>query len=146
MRKYNILVNGNPYDIKIRNMDEDTAMVECNGVDYEVVLVEMENEIKTPKLVRKTANPYAPEKIGDRTHKPGAKVSGAFIKAPIPGLMTEIMVKVGDKVSEGQIVAKMEAMKMENNIQATTAAVVKSIEVKQGDSILEGDVIMTLED
>ena len=146
MRKFNLLVNGNPYEVKIKSINDEMASVECNGVDYEVKLIEMRKEQKTPKLVRKIANPHESVKIGNKTHKPDAKVGGAYIKAPIPGLIIDIMVKEGDSVTEGQVVVKMEAMKMENNITASSNGKIKSIDVKNGESILEGDVIMTLED
>ena len=70
--------------------------------------------------------------------------SGEDITAPLPGTMTEILVKPGDKVEEGQTVAILEAMKMENEIQAESGGTVKEIKVAKGDSVLEGTVIVTL--
>jgi biotin carboxyl carrier protein len=68
------------------------------------------------------------------------------IKAPIPGLIIDILVKVGDKVKGGDVVAKMEAMKMENNILASMDGKIKSINIKMGESVLEGDVLMEMEE
>ncbi|HDR03868.1 MAG TPA: acetyl-CoA carboxylase biotin carboxyl carrier protein subunit [Candidatus Marinimicrobia bacterium] len=145
MKIFKFLVNGNPYEVKIKSMAEDFAKVECNGIEYELELLEMHQEKKTPRLVRESINPYSEEKAQTRTHKPGARIGANFIKAPIPGLITAILVKPGDTVKSGDIIAKMEAMKMENNILASVDGVVKAIDVKIGDSVLENDVIITME-
>ena len=71
--------------------------------------------------------------------------SGKNITSPLPGVIIEINVKVGDKVSEGQELAILEAMKMENSIEATCNGVVSKIHVSKGDSILEGVAIITIE-
>ena len=70
--------------------------------------------------------------------------AGEDITAPLPGTMTAILVKPGDKVAEGQTVAILEAMKMENEIQAESGGTVKEVNVAKGDSVLEGTVIVTL--
>ena len=58
-----------------------------------------------------------------------------LLLAPMPGLLTRLEVKVGDKVEAGQPVAVMEAMKMENILRATKAATVKAAPAKAGDSL-----------
>ena len=55
------------------------------------------------------------------------------------------MVNVGDKVTNGQNIMVMEAMKMENDVTATKDGVIKSINVKNGDNISEGDVLAIIE-
>ena len=69
---------------------------------------------------------------------------GGNITAPLPGTMTAVLVKPGDKIKEGQTVAILEAMKMENEIQAEWAGTVKEVHVSKGDSVLEGTTIVTL--
>ena len=69
---------------------------------------------------------------------------GENITAPLPGTMTAVLVKPGDKIREGQTVAILEAMKMENEIQAEHGGTVKEVNVSKGDSVLEGTVIVTL--
>ncbi|HWR92931.1 MAG TPA: biotin/lipoyl-containing protein, partial [Desulfobacterales bacterium] len=67
------------------------------------------------------------------------------LTAPIPGLILEVRVKVGDRVSAGQIVAVMEAMKMENNLNAQKDGVVSEIRVQKGTEVSTGDVIMLIQ-
>jgi biotin carboxyl carrier protein len=66
------------------------------------------------------------------------------VKAPLPGTINAINVKVGDTVAVGDVVVVLEAMKMQNNIEAEYAGTVTSITVNQGDSVMEGAVMMTI--
>jgi glutaconyl-CoA/methylmalonyl-CoA decarboxylase subunit gamma len=145
MKKIKFLINGNPYDMAVKSINDETAVVECNGVDYEVEILESRPEQKTPRLIRKNAAPSSSDKV-ERTYKPTEHVGSQYIKAPIPGTILSVNVKPGDSVEIGQVVAKMEAMKMENNILASSDGVVKSVNVGSGSSVLEGEVIITLED
>ena len=93
--------------------------------------------------VSHTASHHAlPSDNSQRLHRSDS--AGEDITAPLPGTMTAILVKPGDKVAEGQTVAILEAMKMENEIQAESGGTVKEVNVVKGDSVLEGTVILTL--
>ena len=74
-----------------------------------------------------------------------APVGPAPIKAPMPGLIVRINVKVGDAVEAGQGVVVMEAMKMENELRATAAGTVKSVEVVPGAAVEKGTLLVALE-
>ncbi len=68
-----------------------------------------------------------------------------LLLAPMPGLVTRLDVKTGDKVEPGQTVAIMEAMKMENILRAPKAAIVKATPVKAGESVAVDQVIVEFE-
>jgi propionyl-CoA carboxylase alpha chain len=68
-----------------------------------------------------------------------------LLLAPMPGLLTRLDVKVGDKVEPGQSVAVMEAMKMENILRSARAATVKATPAKAGDSVAVDQVIVEFE-
>jgi glutaconyl-CoA decarboxylase len=72
------------------------------------------------------------------------RVQGQYepILAPIPGLIMEVRVKVGDAVSAGQIVSILEAMKMENSLTTHVSGTVKEIRVEKGSEVSTGDVIL----
>lgn len=70
--------------------------------------------------------------------------SGENVSAPLPGIIVKILVKPGDVVKPEQTVAILEAMKMENEIQAEHGGTVQSVNVSKGDSVLEGTSIVTL--
>ncbi|MDP9205598.1 MAG: acetyl-CoA carboxylase biotin carboxyl carrier protein subunit [Gemmatimonadota bacterium] len=69
----------------------------------------------------------------------------APILAPMPGLILRVRVKVGDKVAAGQGIVVMEAMKMENELRAAAAGVVKSVEVSAGTAVEKGALLVALE-
>ncbi len=72
-----------------------------------------------------------------------APSSAGAVKTPLPGVILSIDCKVGDVVKRGQKVAVLEAMKMENNINADREGKVIEIKVSKGDSVLEGaDIII----
>jgi propionyl-CoA carboxylase alpha chain len=68
-----------------------------------------------------------------------------LLLAPMPGLLTRLDVKIGQKVEAGQPVAVMEAMKMENILRAGRAATVKATPAKPGDSLAVDQIIVEFE-
>ncbi len=139
MKEFSFKINGNPYKVNILNVEEERAEVEVNGTRYEVVLDKKPNVTKTPKLVRgKTpvhSGPMQPIV---------AKSKISAVTAPLPGLITQIMVKEGDHVSPDQTLLLMEAMKMENRVLAEISGTVKTIHVAVGDSVLQGQMVIEL--
>ena len=67
------------------------------------------------------------------------------IIAPLPGTIIEIMVQSGDRVSAGQTVAVLEAMKMENELLAEYSGRVVSVNVSEGERVAAGTEIITVE-
>ena len=66
------------------------------------------------------------------------------VTAPLPGTITDIKVKVGDTVKDGDTVVVLEAMKMQNNIEAESNGTVTAILVNKGDTVMEGDALITI--
>lgn len=76
---------------------------------------------------------------------PAATAAGnGVVTAPIPGLILDVKVTKGGRVSVGQTVVTMEAMKMENQICATVAGTVQEVRVEKGTAVGAGDVIMVI--
>lgn len=73
------------------------------------------------------------------------KTTSNIITAPLPGVITSVKVKEGELIKSGQVVAVLEAMKMENDLQSERDGRVKEVKVEKGDSVLEGAVIITIE-
>ena len=74
-----------------------------------------------------------------------APVGGYSIKTPLPGVIIDVKVNVGDAVAKGQTVVVLEAMKMENNINADREGKVAAIQVAKGDTVADGAVLVVLE-
>lgn len=142
MKEYKYKINGNPYKVTIGDIEDNIATVEVNGTPYKV---EMEKkETATPKpIARPAARPVTSSKPAA---KPAVKsTGGSAVKSPLPGVILDIKVAVGDTVKKGQVILILEAMKMENNINADKDGVIKAINVNKGDSVLEGNDLITIE-
>jgi biotin carboxyl carrier protein len=83
--------------------------------------------------------------IRDLSAASAAPAGPAPILAPMPGMIVRVSVKAGDRVEAGQGVVVMEAMKMENELRATAAGVVKSVEVYPGTAVEKGALLVALE-
>ena len=66
------------------------------------------------------------------------------VKSPLPGVILEVKCAVGNTVKKGDVLLILEAMKMENVIEATANGKIESIKVNKGDSVLEGDTLVVI--
>lgn len=145
MKKFKMNINGNEYEVNIINVDDNIAEVEVNGEKFNVELEKKVQVSKTPKLVRSVVSPSTDiDKSTSKTSKPTEAKGVGFIKSPLPGIILSIDVNVGDEVKVGQRLMVLEAMKMENNINADKSGKVFSIKVKTGDSVMEGDLLIEI--
>lgn len=145
MKKFKFSINGNQYDTEIINIEDNIAEIEVNGTTYKVEVGKEIKTTKTPKLVRPVAVPSTDSHPSvAKTSSPSAPKGGGTIKSPLPGVILEMYVKEGDVVKRGQKVLMLEAMKMENNIEADKDGKVLSIHKHKGDSVMEGDVLITI--
>ena len=145
MKEYKYKINGENYNVTINEVNDTTAQVEVNGVTYNV---EWEKpEPPKPVVVAKPAAPAAKPVAPAAAPAPAASgtASGYAIKTPLPGVIIDIKVNVGDTVAKGQTVAILEAMKMENNINSDRDGKVVSIAVNKGETVADGAVLITLE-
>ncbi|HMU43837.1 MAG TPA: biotin/lipoyl-binding protein [Ignavibacteriaceae bacterium] len=145
MKKFKFTIHGNKYDVNIVNVEDNIAEIEVNGAVYQVEVDKVIAQSKTPKLVRSVAVPTTESrKTEQRTSAPSSPKGTGFIKSPLPGVILDVYVKEGDVVKIGTKLLMLEAMKMENNINADKDGVVKSIKIKTGDSVLEGDTLIEI--
>ena len=116
MKKFRITVNGNAYEVDVEEIGGAPAA-------------------QTP--AEAPAAPSAPV-------VPSTPTGGVVIICPMPAIIIDIKVAVGDTVSEGQNLLIFEAMKMENEIVAPCTGTVASINVSKGDSVDSGAVLLSL--
>ena len=143
MKEYKYKINGNEYNVAVEELEGNKANVTVNGKSYQVELDRPAKPAVSKPVARPAAAPAAAP-VAASAPKAAPAAGGASIKAPLPGVILDIKVKVGDAVSKGQTVAILEAMKMENNINADREGTVVSINVEKGQSIAEGTDIITL--
>ena len=154
MKEYKYKVNGVDYTVNINSVEGNMANVTVNGVSYDI---EMEKPVAAPKATPapkaapapaaapKAAPAPAPAPAPKAAPAPAATPAGGkALKAPLPGVIKDIKVAVGDQVKEGQVVLILEAMKMENEINAECDGTITAISVNKDDSVLEGTVLLTI--
>lgn len=163
MAKYQYTVKGVDYEVEIQDIEGNIANVTVNGIPFEV---EMKQPVKAGKQKFRIANEATDDKGGASSadsaktspnstattanaepaasKKASASAGGKPVVAPLPGTINDIKVKVGDKVSAGDTVVILEAMKMQNNIEAETSGTIASINVNKGDAVMEGDTLVTI--
>jgi len=145
MKKFKFTINGNQYEVSINNIEEKNADVEVNGIHYTVEMESSHMGAKTPVLIQKKAVPSTDTHPSVAiTNKPDAPKGGGTIKSPLPGVILDIYVKEGDTVSIGQKLISLEAMKMENNINADKEGIIQTIKISKGDSVMEGDLLIII--
>ena len=148
MNKFEYKVQGVDYEVEIEEMEGNIAKVSVNGIPFEVELKQPINPAKAitrPKVVAPVAAAAPAPAPAARPAAPAAPAgAGAAVKAPLPGTISSINVKVGDKVNVGDTVLVLEAMKMQNNIEAETSGTITSINVNKGDAVMEGDTLVTI--
>lgn len=144
MKDYKYKINGNAYTVSVGDVDDNNnVQVEVNGVPYTVEL-EKKPAVKVASAPRPAAAPRKAD--GEKIiSKPAAAAGPGAVKAPLPGVVLSIPVKVGDAVTASTTVLMLEAMKMENAVMAGRDGKVASINVNPGDSVLEGSVLLTIE-
>ncbi|MDL5510622.1 acetyl-CoA carboxylase biotin carboxyl carrier protein subunit [Arenibacter sp. M-2] len=129
-RQFHVLRHNRSYTIKILNTDfaKKTMTIEVNGNAYEMVLAD-----EYDQMVRKMGLLTA------QVHKINS------IKAPMPGLIIDIMATIGQKVVAGTPLIVLSAMKMENIITSGGEGVIKSINVEVNDTVDKGQLIIEME-
>ena len=151
MAKYEYKVKGVDYVVEIQDIEGNIANVTVNGIPFEV---EMKQPVKSSKQKVKLSDGQnnisassvasagsaagsssAASSDSASSSKQATPAAGKPVVAPLPGTINEIKVKVGDKVNTGDTVVVLEAMKMQNNIDAETSGTITSINVNKGDAV-----------
>ncbi len=113
---------------------EKTTTVEVNGKRF-AVRVWVPESGGTAPMARRTARASAAT---------SSSISSGDVVAPMQGTIVKILVTVGQEVNAGDAVIVLEAMKMENQLQADKAGTIKAINVKTGDKVGAGDVLVVI--
>lgn len=147
MKEYSFKINGKQYDVTVESVEGKNAQVVVNGVSYAVEIEKGAAEAPAAAPVAAPAPQAAPAAAAPApaaAPKAAPAGPGTKVESPLPGVIIEVSVKEGQAVKQGQKVAVLEAMKMENEIAATVDGTVTAIHVAKGDSVLEGAPIVTI--
>jgi biotin carboxyl carrier protein len=131
--RYSLLINNRSYEVVVRRLEADDE----GGQRYEIVI---------------EGQPYQVRLEDERERALASLAGGAHeggdvtIKAPMPGLVVNIPVALGDAVQRGQTVAVLEAMKMENDLSAPRNGTIKEIKVARGQAVNQGQPLVIVGD
>lgn len=150
MKDYSLKINGYNYDVRIDNINETSTLahVVVNGTPYEVEILGAKAPVAgkphiAPAPVSGNAPAVAPAAVKQAPAAAPA-TDGSTVKSPLPGTVMAVKVAVGDAVKAGQTLMVLEAMKMENNIDADRDGTVTQIMVQQGATVQEGDNLIVI--
>lgn len=146
MKIFEVLLNEKAYLVEVSKIGPDGAMVTVNGTPYEVGINDI-TRTQSPTAPRSDL-PEMSAAAAPADAKPQAAQAAAAgmttVKAPLPGLILEVTVSVGDKVSVGDTIIVIETMKMENAIIAPVAGTVKEINIADGQNVAEGAPLIVI--
>lgn len=145
MKEYKYKINGNEYKVAIGDIEDNIVQVEVNGTSYIVEMEKKPKEAPVRPVVRPAAAPAAAPAAPAPARPAAASGGKSGVKSPLPGVILDIKVNVGDTVKKGQLVVILEAMKMENSINADRDGKITAINVSKGDSVLEGTDLVIIE-
>ena len=135
MKEYRININGTMYNVSIEEV----------GSSNETTTNRITGSINpAPQTQRAPAVKQAPTPTPAPATSQVNSGQDKAIKSPLPGIVLDVLVNVGDTVKAGQKVLLLEAMKMENNIEAESDGTVKEIKAKKGDTVYEGDILIII--
>ena len=149
MSEYIFQINAKEYRAEILDLSGEAAQVSVNGQEYRVELKTIgaprANSIEVRRAALKAAPAAAPAAAAVPVSLPSSGQQSNVVKTPLPGLVSEIKVAVGDRVALGQTVVVMEAMKMENQIVATCDGTIRKVFVQKGANVAEGEPLVEIE-
>ncbi len=124
---YSLIVNGHSYETHIYE-DEDLYNILMRGDLYNVK-VEDERE----------------KRLKDAAGINSDGASGFTLKSPMPGLVVQVPVSVGDEVASGDVLLILESMKMQNELKTPIDGTVKSVGISEGDSVEQRQILIEIE-
>lgn len=144
--KIHVRIQDKSFEVRIGDIQARPIQASVDGEIFEVwpeeMLIPTDRQQMTP--VTPIIPPMKPIDVDESTSKPSEKIKQ--IKAPIPGVITQILVNEGDAVQYGQELCVLEAMKMKNSIRASRDGVIARILVANGDHVQHSQVLMEYQD
>lgn len=146
----NYSVNGEQVAIDLIKLNNNTFHVLKNNQSFnvEIISADYTSKIFVVKINNHIHNIELRDRYDELLHQLGfdkiqsKKVND--IKAPMPGLVKDILVSDGQSIKAGDSILILEAMKMENVLKAPSDALVKSVKVKKGSTVEKNEVMVML--
>jgi biotin carboxyl carrier protein len=145
MKDFDFIINGHDFNVKILSFSEtdtdvEMAKIVVNGTEYEVGIKKKVEKTPTIKRVPVVASTVE----GGVLTNQDSGTSLSLVKAPLPGVILKVICAKGQDVKMGQTLLVLEAMKMQNEIQAPRDGRIKEIKIREGQSVIEAEDLVVL--
>ncbi len=157
MKKYNVIVDDVAHELSIESLlgldlvatDADTYHAIDGQKGYDIVLVSQQGKQISLKINGNIHHIDIRDEYDLLVDKMGLSNTNnqklSSVKSPMPGLILDITVAVGQEIEDGDSLLILEAMKMENVLKSTGSGVIKSIEVSKGDTVEKNQILIEME-
>ncbi len=140
MSSYTVTRNGNTYTVLLKHRRAGMLTFSIDDREYSVPCESTSRVLPAGVSI----TPLARERAAVNTTRRSANASPE-VTAPLPGIISDIKVREGDRIEPGTTLVVIEAMKMENPIKASTTAIVKAVHITKGQEVGHGALLLSLE-
>ena len=141
--------DGNNHPVKLSKINNHVYLLKIGNKVYEITTDKLDKDkfgfLINGHYFETTVRTKLSEKAAEYLKNKRLESHQDNISAPMPGLLLKLMKKVGDKVEQGESVAVLEAMKMENDLRSPASGIIKEILVAEGASVEKNQVIINIE-
>ncbi len=145
MRKFRVQVNGNMYEVEVEEIGGAPVITRPAPASAATIPTPPAAAAPSPAATKSPATTPAPRPAAPKAAPVVSGGNGNGVTAPMPGTITEVRVKEGDRVNPRTVVMMLEAMKMENEIFAGRAGTIRQIAAQKGASVNTGDLLVTID-
>jgi biotin carboxyl carrier protein len=144
--KYTVRIADKTYDVEIEDINARPVIARVDGEPFEVT-----PEIGVQAEIGKEAGGIKPfdeknlsgsKPLPDAASASNPALGGKTLTSPLPGTITEVFIKKGDKVESGQVILIIEAMKMKNSIRSVRPGTVADVLVSAGQTVSHKQVLV----
>lgn len=140
-----VTVNGKPYEVDFLSLQESLYSMILNSKSYEMAIEEERGAYELSlngRLYEATVLDQRSLLMAQR--KGGLTIGSGEVNSPMPGLIVEVLVNVGDKVTQGDTVVILESMKMQNELKAPRDGTVQTVNAEAGQSVEKGNLLINI--
>jgi len=145
LRMFNVYIDDTYYEVGVEPAGGMTGPAEVRRVTPDPIRAEEKPAPDRPQPPAQSRPPAKKTEAAKPKSRPDRGQTGTPLEAPMPGMIVRFEKLAGDSVKEGETIAVLEAMKMENALTAPSAGTIKQIYFESGDSVARGDVLCIIE-
>ena len=148
---YRVKVEGTWYDVEVGDISKSPVTVQIDGEEFHVEIepaeqpeTSLKQEAPTPAAPPRPAPTPAPPPARPAPNVPTRGTGGPGLSAPMPGVIIEVLVSEGEKVTSGQDICILEAMKMQQRLKAAQDGIITKIHVEATQRVQAGDPLIDI--